>query len=122
MLENTAGQGASVGSRFEELKGIIDLCAELQLGVCIDTAHMFAAGWDLRTPEGLESVLQAIEKTVGIERVAVVLFEPQDPINIAATARASGRKPPWVRRKLCIIAGPCGVSTLPTDGFSVWPE
>lgn len=72
LLENTAGQGASVGSRFEELKGIIDLCPDMQLGVCIDTAHLFAAGWELRTAEGLESVLQAIERTVGIEHVAVV--------------------------------------------------
>jgi deoxyribonuclease IV len=72
LLENTAGQGTSVGSRFEELKGILDACPDLPLGVCIDTAHTFAAGWDLRTAAGLESTLQAINRTVGLDRVLVV--------------------------------------------------
>lgn len=72
LLENTAGQGTSVGSRFEELKGILDACPGLPLGVCIDTAHTFAAGWDLRTAEGLEATLQAIDRTIGLDRVRVV--------------------------------------------------
>ena len=72
LLENTAGQGSSVGSRFEELRAIIDLCPELGLGVCVDTAHTFAAGWDVRTAEGLERALQDIDRTVGLERVMVI--------------------------------------------------
>jgi deoxyribonuclease-4 len=72
LLENTAGQGTSIGSRFEELQGILDACPDLPLGICIDTAHTFAAGWDLRTAAGLESTLQAIDRTVGIDRVLVV--------------------------------------------------
>jgi len=72
LLENTAGQGSSVGSRFGELKAILDLCPELPLGVCIDTAHTFAAGWDLRTVEGLEGALQEIDRTIGLGCVAVV--------------------------------------------------
>lgn len=72
LLENTAGQGSSIGSKFEELKAILDACPELQLGVCIDTAHTFASGWDIRTPEGLDSALREIDRTVGLERVAVV--------------------------------------------------
>ena len=72
LLENTAGQGSSVGSRFEELKAILDGCRDLPIGVCIDTAHTFAAGWDLRTAEGLEMALQAIDKTVGLGSVYVV--------------------------------------------------
>jgi deoxyribonuclease IV len=72
LLENTAGHGASVGSRFEELKAIIDGCSELQLGVCIDTAHLFASGWDIRKPAGLEMTLVAIEDSVGLDRVAVI--------------------------------------------------
>lgn len=72
LLENTAGQGSSIGSRFEELRAILDDCSGLPLGVCIDTAHTFAAGWDLRTPDGLETTLQDIERTVGIERVAIL--------------------------------------------------
>jgi deoxyribonuclease IV len=72
LLENTAGQGSCVGSKFEELQAVIDACPELPLGVCIDTAHTFAAGWDLRTVEGLESALRDIDRTVGLARVAVI--------------------------------------------------
>jgi deoxyribonuclease-4 len=72
LLENTAGHGTSIGSRFEELRAIIDKCPELALGVCVDTAHLFAAGWDIRTPQGLDATLQQIDRTVGLDRVAVV--------------------------------------------------
>lgn len=72
LLENTAGHGTSVGSRFEELKAVLDACPELPLGVCIDTAHAFAAGWNIRTPDGLSATLQAIDKTIGLERVPVI--------------------------------------------------
>lgn len=72
LLENTAGQGSSVGSRFAELKEIIDQCPELPLGVCVDTAHLFATGHDLRRAEGLESALREIDRTVGLKRVFIV--------------------------------------------------
>jgi deoxyribonuclease IV len=72
LLENTAGQGSSLGSRFEELKAILDACRDLPLGVCVDTAHVFAAGFDIRTSQGLENTLFHIDRTVGINRVAVV--------------------------------------------------
>ena len=72
LLENTAGQGTSVGSRFSELKTILDLCPDLPLGICVDTAHLFAAGHDLRSADGLERALQEISGTVGLERVFVV--------------------------------------------------
>jgi deoxyribonuclease IV len=72
LLENTAGQGSSLGSRFEELKAVLDACPGLPLGVCIDTAHLFAAGWDIRKAEGLESALRHIDGTVGLDRVRVV--------------------------------------------------
>ncbi len=72
LLENTAGHGSSIGSKFEELKTIIDACPELNLGVCVDTAHLFATGWDIRTSKGLEAALSEIDKTVGLHRVLVV--------------------------------------------------
>jgi deoxyribonuclease-4 len=72
LLENTAGQGSSVGSRFEELKAILDACPDLPLGVCIDTAHTFAAGWNIRTPEGLETALRDVDRTIGLERVSII--------------------------------------------------
>jgi deoxyribonuclease IV len=72
LLENTAGQGSSIGSRFEELKVILEACPDLALGICVDTAHLFEAGHDLRKPEGLEGALEEIQSTVGLERVCVV--------------------------------------------------
>ena len=72
LLENTAGHGTSVGSRFEELKAILDACPELPLGVCIDTAHVFASGWDIRRREGLDAALGRIDNTVGLARVPVI--------------------------------------------------
>jgi deoxyribonuclease IV len=72
LLENTAGQGNSVGSKFTELRAILDACPELHLGICVDTAHTFATGWDIRTSKGLEDTLVEIERTVGIDRVRVV--------------------------------------------------
>ena len=72
LLENTAGQGTSMGSKFEELRAVLDASPGLPLGVCIDTAHTFAAGWDIRTAEGLEKTLQEIDRTIGLERVQVI--------------------------------------------------
>jgi len=71
LLENTAGQGNCIGCHFDELRRILDLCLELPLGVCIDTAHLFAMGWDIRTAEGLEKTLDEIERVVGLDRVPV---------------------------------------------------
>ncbi len=72
LLENTAGQGTSVGSRFSELRAILDSCPDLPLGICVDTAHLFAAGHDLRRAEGLEGALAEISATVGLARVFVI--------------------------------------------------
>ncbi len=72
LLENTAGQGSSLGSRFEELKAIIEACPDLPLGVCVDTAHIFAAGWSIHTEEGLSAALRDVDRVVGLDRVFVV--------------------------------------------------
>ena len=72
LLENTAGQGTSLGSRLEELKSILDLCRDLPIGVCIDTAHVFAAGWDIHTEQGLTSAVLDIDRVIGLDRVFVV--------------------------------------------------
>ena len=72
LLENTAGQGSSVGAKFEELRAILESCGDLPLGVCIDTAHTFAAGWDIRTAEGLERTLIDVDRGVGLSRVRIV--------------------------------------------------
>jgi deoxyribonuclease IV len=72
LLENTAGMGKSIGSKFEELAAIIKGAPEVDLGVCIDTAHLFEAGFPIHTPEGLEQTLARLELTVGLDRVFVL--------------------------------------------------
>lgn len=74
LLENTAGQGRCIGYRFEHLRSIMDACPKLSLGVCVDTAHSFAAGYDIREEDGLETTLQAINASVGLKNVRAVHF------------------------------------------------
>ncbi len=72
LLENTSGMGSALGFRLEELRTIIDECRGLPMGVCIDTAHAFEAGYPIHTADGLEKTLQAIEKTLGLRNVHVI--------------------------------------------------
>ncbi|MEX2113867.1 MAG: deoxyribonuclease IV [Pirellulales bacterium] len=70
LLENTAGQGTNLGWRLEHLAAIIAGVAEpKRLGVCIDTCHLFAAGYPLGTPDEYESTIAQIARTVGLHRV-----------------------------------------------------
>lgn len=70
LLETTAGQGTTLGRSFEELGAILGRLAEPQrAGVCIDTCHVFAAGYDIRRPAGYEAMVAAAAATVGLERV-----------------------------------------------------
>jgi deoxyribonuclease-4 len=72
LLENTAGQGACIGSHCGEICQILDACPDLPLGVCIDTAHLFASGCDIRTPQGLERTLDEIDRSIGLARIPVI--------------------------------------------------
>ncbi|HMH46054.1 MAG TPA: deoxyribonuclease IV [Pyrinomonadaceae bacterium] len=74
LLENTAGQGECIGHRFEHLRAIMDRCPKLKLGVCIDTAHSFTAGYDIREEDGLEATIAIIRRTVGLRNVRAVHF------------------------------------------------
>ena len=68
VLENTAGQGTNLGYRFEHLKQIIDQGEDKsRVGVCIDTAHTLAAGYDIRTEEGYRETMYQIDKIIGLE-------------------------------------------------------
>jgi deoxyribonuclease-4 len=70
LLEITAGQGSEVGYTFEHLKRIIDGAGQKRrVGICLDTAHAFGAGYDLSTRDGLERTLETVERTVGLKRV-----------------------------------------------------
>jgi deoxyribonuclease-4 len=68
LLEGSAG--GSLGGTFEELREILDETGEgRRLGICLDSAHLFAAGWDLRTPGGVSGMVEAFDRAVGLRRL-----------------------------------------------------
>ena len=70
LLETTAGQGTNLGCRFEHLARIIDAVEEPErLGVCFDTCHTFAAGYDISTKSGYEKVFRELDKLIGVKRI-----------------------------------------------------
>ena len=72
-LESTAGQGTSLGHRLEHLATIIELVAvPNRLAVCLDTAHLLAAGYDLTSARGARATLRKIDDILGLDRVRVV--------------------------------------------------
>lgn len=70
LLETTAGQGSAVGYCFEHLAYLIErLHKKIPIGVCIDTCHIFSAGYDIRTEAGWEKTLKDFEKIVGLKHL-----------------------------------------------------
>lgn len=71
LLETMAGKGSEIGSRFEELRAIIDgVRLDGKIGVCLDTCHVFDAGYDI--VENLDGVLEEFDKTIGIGRLKAI--------------------------------------------------
>lgn len=70
LIETTAGQGTNLGSTFEEIAFILEISKYSErLGVCLDTCHIFAAGYDFRTPETYKKTFGQFDQTIGIERL-----------------------------------------------------
>jgi deoxyribonuclease-4 len=69
-LENTAGQGSCLGWQFEHLAAVFERVERPErLGVCLDTAHLFAAGFDIRTAKGWDDAIGRVERLIGLEQV-----------------------------------------------------
>lgn len=72
LLEHTAGQGRTVGHRFEHLAAILGhLDGDHRVGVCLDTCHLLAAGYDIASPDGYDATFADFERLVGLDRLAV---------------------------------------------------
>jgi deoxyribonuclease-4 len=71
LIENTAGQGSCLGCRLEELGELVQGLSAIEAGVCLDTAHLFASGYELRTEAGLASTIAQIDASIGLNRVPV---------------------------------------------------
>jgi len=70
LLETTAGQGSCLGYRFEHLATLIELVGQPErIAVCVDTCHLLAAGYDIRTPEACAATFDEFDRVVGIERI-----------------------------------------------------
>ncbi len=79
LLETTAGAGHSIGSRFEHLADIIDLSRQgKRLGLCVDTCHLFAAGYDIRTDAAYHNTLDALQAALPLSRLK--LFHINDSV------------------------------------------
>src|SRR5882757_1349097 len=72
LIENTAGMGTAVGARLEEVGEILAGLRNLPVGACLDTAHLFAAGYDIKSEAGLASTIGQIEGAIGLENVPVI--------------------------------------------------
>jgi deoxyribonuclease-4 len=72
-LETTAGQGTGLGYTFEQLARVLNGVAPSErLGVCVDTCHIYAAGYDIRSPEGYEVVIRQLSEFIGLDRIKVL--------------------------------------------------
>ena len=72
ILENSAGQGGTVGGSFAELGGIIRAVGSDRVKVCLDTCHLYAAGYDIATPDGVARTMEEFDAAVGLERLVAV--------------------------------------------------
>ncbi|MCS6804489.1 MAG: deoxyribonuclease IV [Acidobacteriota bacterium] len=72
LIENTAGQGGQIGRTFEQLAAILNGLDELPVGCCLDTAHLYAAGYDIATPTGFKHTMASISASIGWERIYLI--------------------------------------------------
>ncbi|HAU07505.1 MAG: putative endonuclease 4 [Candidatus Yanofskybacteria bacterium GW2011_GWF1_44_227] len=71
LLEISAGAGDTIGSTFEDLGYILDNTSD-KIGICLDSAHMFASGYDIKSKDGFEAVMGKIKNTVGLEKIKLI--------------------------------------------------
>jgi deoxyribonuclease IV len=70
LLETTAGAGTSIGNSFEQFGAVFDMAGRPErLGFCLDTCHIFAAGYDISTPGGVDSAIDELDRFVGLDRL-----------------------------------------------------
>ena len=73
LLETTAGQGTNLGYRLEQIAGIIERVEEKsRIEFCLDTCHVFAAGYELRTEDGYQKIFKDVEELIGMEKLKVL--------------------------------------------------
>jgi deoxyribonuclease-4 len=72
-METTAGQGSALNSKFEEIVRLLELLdGSERVGVCLDTCHVFVAGYDIRTPETFNATFELFNRLIGFDRLKCV--------------------------------------------------
>jgi deoxyribonuclease-4 len=81
-LENTAGAGGTLGRSIDELAALLDACGEDErLGLCLDSCHLYASGYDIRTNAGMDALMSEVAEKIGLERVGSLhLNDSQMPL------------------------------------------
>jgi deoxyribonuclease-4 len=70
LIETTAGQGTNIGYRFEHIRDIIDLIEDKdRVGTCLDTSHVFAAGYDIRSKVNYEQTIEEFDRIIGLDKL-----------------------------------------------------
>jgi deoxyribonuclease-4 len=72
LIENTAGQGSSIGCTFDQVADLLAALDDLPVDVCLDTAHTYAAGYDISTENGFKATIRQIDRTFGFERIKLI--------------------------------------------------
>jgi deoxyribonuclease-4 len=72
LIENTAGQGTSIGCNFDQVADIVAALDDLPVGVCLDTAHTYASGYDMSSESGFKSTCRAISRSFGFEQIKLI--------------------------------------------------
>lgn len=83
LLENTAGQGTAIGYSFSQIKELLNgIDNKNRVGVCLDTAHAFEAGYDLSEKEGLEKAIEEFDRLIGLEKLSFLhLNDSKTPLS-----------------------------------------
>src|SRR5207302_96627 len=120
-LENTAGAGGTLGRSIEELAGLLDACGgDERLGLCLDSCHLFATGYDIRTVAGMDAAVGEVAMRIGLERVrSLHLNDSQTPLGSNRDRHANVAKgelgeagcsaflsAPGVQRLPCVLETP----------------
>jgi deoxyribonuclease-4 len=69
LIENTAGQGSSIGGKIENISELIGYLNSKRVGLCLDTCHAFAAGYDIRPKKSMDTFIKLIDKSIGLEKL-----------------------------------------------------
>lgn len=114
-LENTAGTGGTLGRSFQELAALIEAAGgDERIGVCLDSCHLLASGYDIRTPKGMDAVLREAVKTLGKGRIrSLHLNDSQTPLGSNRDRHANVGEGELGRDGCAAFLGARGLQRLP---------